>query len=396
MWVIGAEIAALTAYLLVEARSHRHCLHSIPDRIHINGTRGKSSVTRLIAACMRAGGFRTVAKTTGTKPRLIYADGSERPIIRPGKANIIEQVKIVRRAYELHAQALVIECMAVKPDLQKLAEEKLIQSTVGVITNVRADHLDEMGPTVMDVAESLANTVPFGGILITAEREHLGVLERRAEKRGTRVIVSRHEAITEEMMNGFTYFEHRENVALALAVASHYGIDPDAALLGMQESTPDPGALRIYRLDVFGTPVTFVNAFAANDPDSYRIIWDRLAPWKHHDGKLIALVTCRKDRISRAEQLANLIATGVEADHYFICGESTHVVYHAALGMGMSASRLHDYGGRDAAFIFEAVLEAAEKKPTIAVGLGNIVGLGEELAMYFQHRGAEVAYRSFT
>ncbi len=281
-----------------------------------------------------------------------------------------------------------------KPDLQQLAEEKLVRSTVGVITNVRADHLDEMGPTVEDVAESLANTVPFGGTLMTAEREHLGALVRRAEKRGTRVIVSRHEMITDAMMNGFTYFEHRENVALALAVASTFGIDLDVALRGMRESTPDPGALRIYRLDVFGTPITFINAFAANDPDSYRIIWGRLAPWRHDNGRIIALVTCRKDRISRAEQLAHLIATGVEADQYFICGEATHPVYHAALGMGMPASRVHDYGGRDAAFIFEAVLEAADKKPTMAVGVGNIVGLGEELAMYFHHRGAEVAYRS--
>ena len=394
MWVIGAEIAALSTYLAFEARRHRHNLEQIPIRIHVNGTRGKSSVTRLIAAGMRAGRYRTVAKTTGTKPRFIYPDGREQPIIRAGKANIIEQVRIIRRAREQGAEALVVECMAVKPDLQMLAEEKLVRSTVGVITNVRADHLDEMGPTVADVAESLANTVPFGGVLITAEREHLGALVRRAERRGSHVIASCHEAISDEMMDGFTYFEHRENVALALTVTSTFGIEPEVALAGMQEATPDPGALRIYRLDVFGTSITFVNAFAANDPDSYRIIWERLAPWRNSGTKMVALVACRKDRISRAEQLAHLIATGVEADQYFICGESTHPVYHAALGLGMPASRVHDYGGRDVASIFEAVLEVAEKRPVMAVGLGNIVGLGEQLAEYFQHRGAEVAYRS--
>ncbi len=393
MWVIGAEIVGLSAYFIHEARRHRRNLFSIPIRVHVNGTRGKSSVTRLIGAGLRAGGYRTVAKTTGTKPRFIFPDGTEEQIVRAGKPGIIEQVKVIRRARALGVNALVIECMAVKPESQKIAEEKLVRSTIGVITNIRADHLDEMGPTVADVAEALANTVPFGGVLFTAEREHLDALCHRAQKRKTSVVVSRHEIITDEMMTDFTYFEHRENVALALSVTSWFGIDPAVALKGMHEATPDPGALRVHRMEVFGTPITFVNAFAANDPDSYKIIWERLAPWRQDGAKLVALVTCRKDRISRAEQLAHLIVNGVAADQYFICGESTHPVCQAALGMGMESSRVHDFGGRDAPAIFEEILGVAGKHPVTVVGLGNIVGLGEQLAEYFQHRGEEVVYR---
>ncbi len=393
MWIIGGEILGLAALLALEARRHRQNLAAIPIRVHVNGTRGKSSVTRLIAAGLRAGGLRTIAKTTGTKPRYIMADGTEQEIIRAGKPGVIEQVRIIRRARDQNASALVIECMAVKPDSQKIAEEKLVRSTVGVITNVRADHLDEMGPTVGHVAEALANTVPFGGVLFTAERENLEPLCRRAQKRSTAVIVSRHEAITGTMMTDFTYFEHRENVALALSVTSWFGVDPMVALRGMHNATPDPGALRVHHITAFGTPITFVNAFAANDPDSYKIIWDRLEPWRHDGAKMIALITCRKDRISRAEQLAHLIVNGVEADQYFICGQSTHTVYQAAIGMGMDRTRVHDYGGHDAAAIFESVLEVANKHPVTVVGLGNIVGLGEQLANYFQHRGEEVVYR---
>ena len=393
MWVIAGEIVGLAGFLALEARRHRRNLSSIPTRVHVNGTRGKSSVTRLIAAGLRAGGLRTIAKTTGTKPRFIFPDGTEEAIVRAGKPGVIEQVRIIRRAQEEGAKALVIECMAVKPDSQKIAEEKLVRSTIGVITNVRADHLDEMGPTVGHVAEALANTVPFGGVLFTAERTHLDRLCRRAEKRGTTVVVSRHEAITDDMMTDFTYFEHRENVALALSVTSWFGVAPDVALKGMHEATPDPGALRVHHITAFGTPITFVNAFAANDPDSYKIIWERLEPWRHDGAKLVALVTCRKDRISRAEQLAHLIVNGVVADQYFICGESTHPVHQAALGLGMDRTRVHDYGGRDAADIFEKVLGVANKRPVTVVGLGNIVGLGEQLAEYFQHRGEEVVYR---
>jgi len=73
-------LAALTVYGLLEYRAHRFHLRSIPVRIHVNGTRGKSSITRLIAAGLRAGERRVVAKTTGTKPRIILEDGREIPI----------------------------------------------------------------------------------------------------------------------------------------------------------------------------------------------------------------------------------------------------------------------------------------------------------------------------
>src|SRR5205823_6076078 len=129
------------------------------------GTRGKSSVTRLLAAALRAGGLRTVAKTTGTMARLILPDGHELDVFRVGRPGIIEQTRIVQRAVEHGAQVLVIECMAVEPELQPFSELQLIRSTVGVITNCRADHLDVMGPTTDDVASHLAETCPMHGEL---------------------------------------------------------------------------------------------------------------------------------------------------------------------------------------------------------------------------------------
>ncbi|TFH29311.1 MAG: poly-gamma-glutamate synthase PgsB, partial [Myxococcales bacterium] len=56
---------------------HRRRLKKIPIRIHVNGTRGKTSVTRLIAAGLREAGIRCVAKTTGTVPRFILPNGRE-------------------------------------------------------------------------------------------------------------------------------------------------------------------------------------------------------------------------------------------------------------------------------------------------------------------------------
>jgi len=48
---------ALVVYGIVEYQIHQKNLKAIPTRIHINGTRGKSSVTRLVGAGLRAGGY---------------------------------------------------------------------------------------------------------------------------------------------------------------------------------------------------------------------------------------------------------------------------------------------------------------------------------------------------
>lgn len=65
--------------------------------VHVNGTRGKSTVSRLIEAGLRAGGLRVFCKTTGTDPMTIDVKGREEPIHRRGKANIKEQIAILRR-----------------------------------------------------------------------------------------------------------------------------------------------------------------------------------------------------------------------------------------------------------------------------------------------------------
>src|SRR5882757_3558178 len=126
----------------VEQRRHNRNLARIRHRVLVNGIRGKSSITRLCAGALRGGGLVTVAKTTGTAARFIHPDATEEPVYRKfGLANVVEQIGIVRRAATYRPDALVIECMAVMPALQEINQEKLIRSTIGVLCNVREDHL---------------------------------------------------------------------------------------------------------------------------------------------------------------------------------------------------------------------------------------------------------------
>src|SRR5258706_8422896 len=105
-----ALVACLTAYGVWEVRRHSGYLARIPVRVHVNGTRGKSSVTRLIAGGLRASGRRVFAKTTGTMARMIDPEGREIDVYRVGRPNIIEQTRVIRRAAEAGADVLVVEC----------------------------------------------------------------------------------------------------------------------------------------------------------------------------------------------------------------------------------------------------------------------------------------------
>ena len=140
--------AVWLALLIAERIRARRDRARLEHVIHVNGTRGKSTVTRLIAAGLRAGGWRTACKTTGTDPIYSGVDGSERLIRRIAPSNIREQLRILHRAAGESAQILVAECMAVQPELQRVAQQEMLLADIGVITNVRLDHTDVMGGTL--------------------------------------------------------------------------------------------------------------------------------------------------------------------------------------------------------------------------------------------------------
>ena len=376
---------AFLVYGVAEYRFHLANLRTIPIRVHVNGTRGKSSVARLIAAGLRAGGIRTVAKTTGSAARYIHPDGAEEPVSRPGPPNIREQLAIVRRARQEGAGALVLECMAIRPDLQRICEHMLAKATVGVITNARPDHLDVMGPTVDDVAVALSGTVPDSGVLFTSEHERVAAFEAEARARGTKVHEILPEASDEGLTEGFRYVEHLENVALALAVCEHLGVPTDTAVRGMREATPDPGALFVHRIREGGKEIEFVSAFAANDRDSTVAIWNALNPHSDPDRTVIVVASMRADRPDRVFQFGEIIADDLPADHYILAGGMTHPVKSIAKGRGLDVAKIHDLGGKSAEEVFRKVAELTRDR-AIVVGVGNIGGSGGEILSLFRER----------
>jgi gamma-polyglutamate synthase len=389
----GTELLVAVTLVLVGAGAvellvHRRNLRRIPIRVHVNGTRGKSSVTRLIAAALREAGIVTCAKTTGTLARMILPDGREVPIFRPAGANIIEQRRIVAAAAAYQAQALIIECMALQPELQALAEFRLLHATHGVITNARPDHLEIMGPDDAGVARALSGMAPVRGKLYTAEQKQLEILARAAADRKTELVAVGDDdvrAVSAEDLAGFSYTEHPDNVALALRVCADLGVARETAVAGMHKSAPDPGALTEHTLDFFGRHMVFLNAFAANDPVSTQQLWDGANQRHPEIGRRIAIFNCRADRPDRSMQLGRDFVKWLPPDRVVLMGTGTYLFARAATRAGYDAAKLLFVEDLDVADIFERLVGIAGRSALI-MGMGNIGGQGLDLVRYFTNR----------
>ena len=332
---LGGGWLLWTAWLAWENRRHRKNLDALRLRIHVNGTRGKSSVTRLIAAGLRAGGYRTVAKVTGTAARIIGPDGSESPVARRGPANIREYLQTVEQAFACGADALVTECMALRPELQGFCERRLMRSHIGVITNVRHDHEEIMGWNLQAIAASLCRTAPKRGTLVTtpATAELLHAAGCTGE--GTALRVAEPREITAAEMDGFPFAVEAENVAVALSVCELAGVDRQVALAGMQLSQPDSGNLTMRGVEVAGHTIRVIDAMAANDPDSTRILWERYAG---EGDAATVLLHSRTDRRIRTRTLCAMLAD-LQVRSYYLTGDTTFAA-RCLRQQGVSAERI--------------------------------------------------------
>jgi len=377
----------VSIYGLIEFYLHQKRINSIPIRVHINGTRGKSSVTRLIGAALRESGIQTITKVTGTYPRLIMENGCEVAIYRKAGANIIEQLSIIKFASNRKAQAIVMECMAVQPQYQWITETKMLHSTISVITNVRLDHIDVMGYTLPEIAVALANTIPRKQHLFTAEKFLFSNLKEISEKRNTTIHQADDNSVTEEEMKGFNYIEHRENVALAVAVSEHLGIDRKVALEGMYKAVPDAGALKLSRVNVFQKKINFFNAFAANDPQSTLMIWKKIKQEIGLRGVKIILLNTRQDRLDRAKQLTGMIGSELnnEFDYLILIGQSAEVVEELAVANEVKRNKIVNLGWTEPEAVFEAVLAYTTDQSTV-VAIGNMGGMGGKVSDFFENR----------
>ncbi len=364
---IFAIIAILIILGIIETNFHLISLSKIPIRIHVNGARGKSSVVRLIAAGLREGGMKTFAKTTGTIPRIINETGDDVELHRLRSASIGEQIKLIRYFGKQNPDALVIECMAVNPQYQWISEHRIVRSTLSVITNVRKDHIDEMGVSNKEIAYSLSNTIPYNSKVITSEKKMTNPFVEVACNRNSILEISDEKQINSSYLKKFPYIEHPENIGLALKVCEELGVSTKTALNGMAKTNPDPGALFIWNLQKKNE---FVSAFAANDPDSTLKTWE-LIKGRLKNKKVCFFLNTRDDRRYRTIQLIDLVLGKINPDMLLIRADKVDNL----INKYKSFTRVKLLSMKaDHNIVVDEIMNIENYS---IVGIGNIVGWGD-------------------
>jgi poly-gamma-glutamate synthase PgsB/CapB len=368
----------------------------VPRRIAVTGTRGKSGVTRLIAAGLRASGARVLAKTTGSKPVLILPDGSERVIARAGGASIREQVRLVALAAELGADTLVAEMMSIGPECLRAESWRILRPGTLAVTNVRLDHLDDMGRDRAAIARTLASAVPDGADVFVPEEEAHEAFAGAARKAGARL----HRIAREEWGGGtgagapgrLPLGEFEPNLRLARAVLGALDIDRAAADRGMAGVVPDAGSLR-FRRGLFGRPprpATCVSLFAANEPESSAAALAEVFGRLPRSGRpLVGLLALREDRGDRTLQWVRAAGDGFFRDFaaVVLVGPPARPALRRLRGTKPPGAAVFSAaGGGSPEAVMDRVMAAVAGEP-IVVGLGNFVGPGEALVRHWEREG---------
>ncbi len=215
------------------------------DAIHVLGTNGKSSTTRMIAAILQRHGLRTAAYTS---PHLIsYRERlqiGERDLDGDSFARAIAQAawaaERVNRTltgddhvtqFELLSAAALwamaeqgVQVAVVEAGLGgRYDATAVVEPSVTVLTNVGLEHTRWLGPTVHDIAEEKLAVVRASTTLALGAQlapEAMAVGERVARERGARIAIAPAQAPGVEL--GARGEFQRRNFALARLAAEAY------------------------------------------------------------------------------------------------------------------------------------------------------------------------------
>lgn len=367
MWLVLLLFILVLVLGIVENAVIRKRIESIPIRILVNGTRGKSSTARMLLAALNGCGIRTFGKTTGSEARFILPDLSEEEIIRRNGSRMVrEHDLMLKKAIEHGCQAIVCECMAIREENQKVIGDKLVRPTITVITNARIDHVDQMGDTQEETAEVLCRSIGDSEVF-TSDSAVLDALKGRKNK------VHEVGPLAEEYapyLEKFSFPVYAENLALVLEVCRALGLEDSSALEAVVKAVPDSGMRGNMEVDNH----LVINGFASNDSASARVFFEGLSM-----DEVTVIYNNRSDREFRLKMFASLFKS-VGVTDLVVIGENVNKCrryFSKVLGL-------------------EAVREGCPE-PDAEIGLGrrnivcmgNIKGAGQAFLKYCADRNTE-------
>jgi dihydrofolate synthase/folylpolyglutamate synthase len=309
------------------------------DSIHVVGTNGKSSTTRMLAAILRRHGLRSGAylspHLTSFAERIRVEDADASPEAfaaavdraRAAAAKVDRTLDADDRVTQFEALTAAAYWQLAQAGVDVAVIEaglggrwdatNVIPSRVQVLTNVGLEHTRWLGPTVTDIAEEKVDVVRRGATLVVGPGLHpdaLAVAERVCAEREAQLIVAPADPGVEVLAGGAF---QRRNFALARAAAGAYlgeALD-DAAVAAAAASTLVPGRFEIVEEGGDG-PAVIVDG--AHNPGGMEALADALETFAA-GRRVVACVSVLDDKDATA-MLRTLLPLCSEV----ICTASAH------------------------------------------------------------------------
>ncbi len=291
--------------------------------IHVVGTNGKSSTTRMIAAILAHHGLRTGAYLS---PHLvsfgerIRIDDHDLNPARFGAAvgRAAHAAELVDRSLDAGDRVTQFEALTAAA-YSELARQRVtvavieaglggrydatnvIPSTVQVLTSVGLEHTRWLGPTLTDIAAEKLDVVRDGGTLVLGAGLATEVVElahRVGAERGAQIVQAGSDpGVSVGAAGAF----QRRNFALARTAAEAYfgQLDP-AAVAAAAAQVRVPGRLQ----QIGSDPLTLIDG--AHNPDGIRALAESLPELVAGRDRVVAVVSVLDDK-DAAGMLAGLL-----------------------------------------------------------------------------------------
>ncbi len=317
--------------------------------LHVLGTNGKSSTTRMAAAILERHGVRTAAYTS---PHLVsYRERielREQPLGRErfaaavtrawwaaervnrtlGEGDHVTQFELLTAAAFWQMAQSDVQVAVVEAGLGgRYDATSVIGARVMALTNVALEHTRWLGPTIRDVAEEKLAALGRGATLVLGAGLHpdaLEVAERVARERGAEIVHAAEDPGVESLRARGAF--QRRNFALARAAAEAHlrdagiAFDEDA-VRDAAASVEVRGRLQVVSRD----PLTIVDG--AHNPDAAQALAATLPALL--GGRPLALVLGVLEDKDAARMLAALLPLCAEA--WFTAPPSRRALSPAAL-----------------------------------------------------------------
>lgn len=279
--------------------SHEDRLAATEQTVVVSGTRGKSAATRWLYEILYSRGGDVFAKITGNRPLVLY-DGETHEIERSRRVTLYENEEQLRQFAPV--ETVILENQAIGEYTTRLIHERFAKPDLVFLTNIRRDHLDQLGRDPIEIARAFARTIPDGVTLVVGEQHPV-----------------LHEALENELTGSeisLRTVSVPERVTKVPAAETIYGLNEVLKALGEQPLSERRLAAYLDEMRVEWTHLPggkVYNAASVNDVDSTEITRQALDdPETETIQPLIYLRADRRARtVSFLSYLADLYEDGV-------------------------------------------------------------------------------------